>query len=135
MHSETQLKEIGSMLRLKREEMGISIKEVENSTSIRQAYIDAIEKGLSEQFLSKVYMHGFMRQYAKYLSLDITSYEETSGSEEVEATHDFAYGIGTLESRGSSNGGVKWMPNAMVIGTAVVGMIIVTYLLYSIGLL
>ena len=135
MHSETQLKEIGSKLRLKREEMGISIKEVENSTSIRQPYIDAIEKGSSAQFLSKVYMQGFMRQYAKYLSVDISQYEENMDTEQVEGTHDFAYGIGTLEVRGSSTGGVKWMPNAMIIGSAIAGMLLVTYLLFSIGLL
>jgi cytoskeletal protein RodZ len=60
-------------------------------------------------------MFGFIRQYASFLGLDLKELarefpEVFSPSKEK---HDFAYGIGTLEARGSINGGVKWLPNLM----------------------
>ncbi len=109
----TETKKIGERLKSKRESLNFSIKEVENSTSIRSSYLEAIENGLSERFLTPVYMFGFIRQYASFLGLDLKelSKEFPEVFNPVKEKHDFAYGIGTLEVRGSMNGGVKWVPN------------------------
>lgn len=111
MSTETKL--IGEILREKRESLHFSIKEVENSTSIRSAYIEAIENGLNERFLTPVYMYGFIRQYASFLGMDLKDlakhYPEVFAP--CKEKHDFAYGIGTLEVRGSLSGGVKWLPH------------------------
>ena len=111
----TETVKIGEKLRAKREALNFSIKEVENSTSIRGTYLEAIENGLNEKFLTPVYMFGFMRQYASFLGLDLiqlsSEYPEIFAPSKEK--HDFAYGIGTLEARGSINGGVKWLPNLM----------------------
>src|SRR3989344_4252739 len=61
---------LGSRFRAKREEMNLSLKEVENATSIRAIYLQAIEEGRVHQFLSSVYALGFMRQYASFLGFE-----------------------------------------------------------------
>lgn len=107
------IKKMGEAFRAKREAMNLSLKEVENATSIRTMYLQAIEEGRVQQFLSTVYALGFIRQYASFLGFD----SEKLGKEYPEAMRlqteeqEFAYGIGTLETRGSPQGGVRSLPN------------------------
>jgi cytoskeletal protein RodZ len=107
------LKKMGDQFRSKREEMSLSLKEVENATSIRMIYLQAIEEGKVDHFISNVYALGFIRQYANFLGFEA----EKLARDFPEALRlppekqDFAYGIGTLEMRGSPHGGVRWIPN------------------------
>lgn len=107
------LKVIGDRFKAKREELNLSLKEVENATSIRTLYLQAIEEGRVHHFLSPVYSHGFIRQYANFLSLDIEKLlKENPDALKIPAEkQEFAYGIGTLESRGNPQGGIRWLPN------------------------
>lgn len=108
-----EVKKMGDLFRSKREEMNLSLKEIENATSIRMLYLQAIEEGRVHQFLSSVYALGFIKQYGQFLGLEneklIKDYPEAFrvSSEKQE----FAYGIGTMEMRTSSNGGIRWVPN------------------------
>ena len=106
---------LGDLFRSKREEMSLTLKEVENATSIRMLYLQAIEEGRAHQFLSSVYTLGFMRQYAQFLGLepDKLSKEYPEAFRLPPEKQDFAYGIGTLESRGNPHGGIRWVPNLM----------------------
>jgi cytoskeletal protein RodZ len=63
-------KQIGALLETKRAEKKLSLKEVESSTSIRMLFLQAIEEGRMDQFLSPVYAKGFVYQYAAFLGLD-----------------------------------------------------------------
>jgi cytoskeletal protein RodZ len=107
------LKKMGEKFRSKREEMSLTLKEVENATSIRIVYLQAIEEGRVDHFLSSVYANGFIRQYATFLGME----NEKLSKEFPDAfrlhaeKQDFAYGIGTLEMRGNPNGGIRWVPN------------------------
>ena len=124
----TALQELGAILRSKREEKNLSLKEVESNTSIRVTYLQAIEEGRVGHFLSNAYALGFMRQYANFLGID----SERLLKEHPEAMRlpmekqDFAYGIGTLEMRGNPHGGVRWMPN-LLWGSAFVALLIAVY--------
>ena len=119
------LKKMGEEFRSKREEMNLSLKEVENATSIRAMYLQAIEEGRVHQFLSAVYALGFIRQYASFLGYD----QDKLTKDHPEALRmqpekqDFAYGIGTMEMRGNPHGGIRWVPNlvwgAMFVATLV----------------
>jgi len=106
---------LGGHFRAKREEMNLTLKEVENATSIRTLYLQAIEEGRVQQFLSPVYALGFIRQYAQFLGLE----QEKLSKEFPDAfrlspeRQEFSYGIGTLEKRGNPQGGIRWMPNLM----------------------
>lgn len=116
-----EIKRIGQFFRAKRKERSLSIKDVENATSIRSNYLEAIEEGRVDAVLSSVYVLGFIRQYATYLEIDIEKImkEYPQAFKFQTQGHDFAYGIGTLEQRGHMGGGVKWLPNVMWAGVAV----------------
>ena len=109
------LKKMGDVFRLKREEMNLTLKEVENATSIRILYLQAIEDGRGGHFISNAYALGFIRQYANFLGFDSEKLiKENPDAFRLPAEkQDFAYGIGTLEMRGSPHGGVRWMPNLL----------------------
>ncbi len=109
----TDTKALGEMFRQRRSEMNISLKDVENATSIRMSYLQAIEEGLMERLISPIYAQGFVKQYATYLGLDGERIIAEHGDMFKKGTQqDFAYGIGTLETRGNPGAGVKWLPNA-----------------------
>ena len=131
------VKQIGEMFKMKRKELNLSLKEVENSTSIRSSYIQAIEDGREDQFLSPVYMLGFLRQYAGFLGMDgdkiIRDNPETFQEKKTE--FDFPHGIGTLETRGSVGGGVKWLPNFMWASLSVVILVLAYYLSKYLGVI
>lgn len=110
-----EIKKFGELFKTKRKELNLSLKEVENGTSIRVAHLESIEEGKEDAFLSPVYMLGFIRQYATFLGMDGEKLiqDHPEAQKLGKKSHDFAYGIGTLEKRGSLSGGVKWLPNVL----------------------
>jgi len=133
----TDAKKVGEIFRIRREEKKISLREVESSTSIRMNYLTAIEEGAVEIFHSPVYLYGFMRQYAAVIGLDMEKmardFPEVFKLQNEK--HDFAYGIGTLEMRGNSSHGVKWIPNLLWASGIAVTLFIAWWLAKKLGLL
>ena len=129
------LKEMGEKFRAKREEMSLTLKEVENAISIRMIYLQAIEEGRVEHFLSNVYALGFIRQYGNFLGLESEKLlkEFPDAMRLPPEKQDFAYGIGTLEMRGSPHGGIRWVPNLIWGGGAVLILIAAWYFAKFIG--
>lgn len=134
---EEEFKKLGTLFKAKREEKGLSIKEVENSTSIRSNYLEAIEEGRMQQSLCSVYILGFIRQYANFLGLEVEKVMKQFP--EVFKTHaqkhEFDYGIGTLEVRGSLGGGVKWLPNLLWAGVSAVVLVLLWYFAKQMGVI
>ncbi len=106
------LQGIGCQFAERRKERKLSLKEVESATSIRTMYLEAIEAGQMEKLISPIYAQGFVRQYATFLGLDgdriITENPEVFRRP---VNQEFAYGIGTLETRNHPGSGVKGIPN------------------------
>lgn len=61
---------VGEILRTEREKQGLTVKDVENATSIRALYISAIEDGKYSTVPGEVYLKGFIRNYANFLGLN-----------------------------------------------------------------
>lgn len=123
------IKNIGDIFKERRKEMNISLKEAENATSIRMAYLQAIEDGEMQKLISPVYAHGFLRQYAIFLGVD----GEKIIKDNPEVFHktqaqEFSYGIGTLEVRGNPGANIKWFPNAIWI-VVFIGMLVSAWFL------
>jgi cytoskeletal protein RodZ len=130
-------KRLGTLLKTKRKELNLTLKEVENSTSIRSGYIEAIEEGEIYRYIANVYAQGFIKQYAIFLGFDAEQImkENPQAFKGSLEKHDFAYGIGTLESRGSLSGGVKWLPNLVWAGVATAVIVLAWYLAKFLGVL
>ena len=131
MHNE--LIHLGQIFRSRREERHLSLKEVENGTSIRIAYLQAIEEGHLGKLISPIYAQGFIKKYASYLELDGEQlirehpYVLHILSDSQLRPEDFSLGIGSLEIRGSPGGEIKWLPNFLWVGLSV-GIILLGWL-------
>ena len=60
---------IGQRLLEAREEKGLSLEDVSQSTKIRASFLEAIENGEYEKLPSATYAQGFVRNYARFLGL------------------------------------------------------------------
>jgi cytoskeletal protein RodZ len=134
--SKSGFESAGEILRQKRKEMNLSLKEAENATSIRTVYLHAIEEGEMNKLISPIYAQGFFKQYASFLGLDGEQMvRDNPGLFSRAETQEFSYGIGTLEVRGNPGGGIKWFPNAVWIVIFGVICIAAWYLAKSMGVL
>jgi cytoskeletal protein RodZ len=136
MHSE--LVQLGAIFKGRREERRLSLKEVENATSIRMSYLQAIEEGNLGRLISPIYAHGFITKYAAFLEMDPEKlirehpYVKKILSEKNDS--EFTLGIGALEVRGSPGGEVKWLPNLMWVGISVAAILSIWFLARYLGL-
>jgi len=130
---------VGEMFRLRRAEMNLSLKEVENATSIRMSYLQAIEDGRIAETISPVYAKGFIQQYCAFLDLDGDQILSDNPSFcTAPEKQEFAYGIGTLEVRSGGMGGAataKRVPTYVWAGVAVVVLGAAWFLSKQLGLI
>lgn len=61
---------IGDILRKERENQKLSIHDIEQGTSIRSVYIEALEKGEYDKLPGEVYAKGFIKNYGNFLNLN-----------------------------------------------------------------
>lgn len=131
------IKRLGGVLKSRRQELNLSLKEVENGTSIRSFYLEAIEEGTISEHIAGIYAEGFLKQYASFLRLEVDKLiEENPGAFETpEKRHEFSYGIGTLEVRGSQGGGIRWLPNFLWAMLSAAILVLAWYVAKFLGLL
>jgi len=74
------MEEIGSVLRQAREQLGLTLEEVERATHIRARNLAILESGDWDSLASTVQARGFLKNYAEFLGLDaerlLTRYAE-----------------------------------------------------------
>jgi len=61
---------IGNILRNQREELGLSLNEVEKHSHVLKRYLESIEAGLFENLPSSVQSRGMLTNYARFLEID-----------------------------------------------------------------
>lgn len=111
-------KALGNYLKNQRLSKNLSLKEVENATSIRSTYLEHIEEGRTKELVSSVYALGFMKQYASFLGIDVEAIikENPQAFKLPLEKHEFAYGIGTLEMRNPQGKASKGFPLGLILG-------------------
>lgn len=70
MYSSSGDIEIGATLRKARQDIGVTLDDVEYETKIRKRYLEALEREDYGDLPSAVYARGFLKTYANYLGLD-----------------------------------------------------------------
>ena len=65
---------VGEIFREEREQKGLTLRNIEELTSIRLRYLEAIEAGDDKVLPGEVYAKGFVRNYAIALGLDGTQF-------------------------------------------------------------
>jgi cytoskeletal protein RodZ len=64
------MKEIGKMLREKREKLNLTLLDAHKVIKIQEKYLKAIEDGDTSIFFAEVYYKSFVRSYSKFLGFD-----------------------------------------------------------------
>ncbi len=67
---ETRMKSPGNFLKKEREARSIPLEDISNSTKIKECYLKAIEEDRYEFLPHTLYVKGYLKGYAKYLSLN-----------------------------------------------------------------
>lgn len=120
--------QVGKLLKQRREERNISLREAETATSIRMPYLQAIENNELNKVISPVYAQGFVKQYASFLGFDGDQIvKDHFGMAPLTPSQTFDFGIGTLEVRDNPGAGVKWLPNVMWVGAFVMLLAVAWY--------
>ena len=65
------MKYIGQKKKKKREENGVSVEEAAEDLNMRPSQIESLEEGRREDFKDVMSLKYFIRDYAKYLGLDV----------------------------------------------------------------
>lgn len=67
---------VAEQLRAAREAQGYTIYDVAEVTKIRTDHLRALEEGNYDVFVAPVYIRGFVRNYARYLRMDLAAVME-----------------------------------------------------------
>jgi cytoskeleton protein RodZ len=65
-----RLSELGSRVRARREELGLSVEQCAEKTKIRSRYLIAVEEGDDSVSPGQTYFRAFLKTYASFLGLD-----------------------------------------------------------------
>ncbi len=90
---------VGEKLRNEREQQQLSLRDIEQSTSIRLRYLQAIEDGDYSILPGEVYAKGFIRNYANVLGFDGTDFVEMFKREITPTTTPSADTVKLAEER------------------------------------
>ena len=61
---------IGEVLRLAREQQGLTLQDVSDALNIKREYLEALEKDEYDAIPGAVFVKGFLRNYGNFLELD-----------------------------------------------------------------
>ena len=73
--------ELGQLLRATREDKDVTLEQVETTTRIREKYLVALEEAKYDDLPTPGLVHGFLRNYATYLGLDVGEVESMYAKE------------------------------------------------------
>ncbi len=134
---QAELIKMGAQLKKLREERHLSLREIENGTSIRATYIDSIEQGHLGKLISPVYAQGFIKKYAAFLDLEpesfLKQYPHVLKALGERAPEEFSL-LSSIEVRGSPSGAVKWLPNFLWVAGSVAIILVGWFMLRKFGI-
>ena len=84
---------IGEILRQERQRQGLTLKDVETGTNIREVYLRAIEDGQFKLVPGEVYLKGFIRNYGNFLGMEgsvlVKRYKELYADDQIAVSCTF----------------------------------------------
>jgi len=89
----------GETLRKERERQKLTIQDIEQGTSIRSAYIEALENGDYDKLPGEVYAKGFVKNYANFLNLDAEKLAKDFSAEISQTVSDEVSEISDVEEK------------------------------------
>ncbi|MDQ1908905.1 DUF4115 domain-containing protein [Paenibacillus sp. GD4] len=125
------MSDLGSLLRKARLEKKISLEDLQETTKIRKAYLEAIEEGNYKMLPGNFYVRAFIKTYAEAVGLDpnevLNLYQSVIPSPEPEHVEPIR---SKRTSRNTERIG-KWASNVMMISFVVLILGIIYYYLQN----
>ena len=110
---------LGQELKRAREERGISLHDIANSTHIGVRFLQAIESDNYDILPGGVFNRAFVRKFAKEIAYDeeqaLKLYEEQLEIQGIEPNRTYQLGVEDFENKGSSGNGLLFSILALVI--------------------
>ena len=119
--------ELGALLRQAREEKRFTLEQIEEHTRIRYKYLLALEEARYDDLPTPGHIHGFLRNYARYLDLDMEEVEALYARER--AAHR------RFEPRIFHPKNIALLPRQSLIKADLVLSVVIVILLSAIGFL
>ena len=133
-----ELQHLGQQFKRVREERNLSLKEVENSISIRESHLHSIEEGRLNNLISPVYAQGFIKKYASFLDLDgdaiIAAHPQANQYLTQKNSGPYAF-LSSVETRGTPSSQAKWLPNVLWIAVSMGCILALWFTVRYIGLI
>ncbi|BCR05554.1 hypothetical protein DESUT3_26230 [Desulfuromonas versatilis] len=121
---------LGTLLRQRREQRGMTLETVSRQTRIKLAYLQALEEDRFEVFPGEVYLSGFLRTYAASLGLEAGSllerYRQQTGNRQDKGEQALAGELTSIpiESSSPSRPLVRLLLAALVVLATLVGALL-----------
>lgn len=105
------LADLGNKVKAIREEKGLSLEDVAEVTKIRTNFLEAIEKGVYDNFPGSVYIRGFIKSYLHVLDADDLwpEFKPYLFSEDIVGTPDIVLGNCIPPTKGFRQTSRLWM--------------------------
>ncbi len=130
------MEEIGSVLRQAREQLGLTLEEVERATRIRARNLAVLESGDWESLASTVQARGFLKNYAEFLGLDaewlLTRYAEALQSRRTRPRARPAAGAPPARSVQIRSRRPRWLSSDLLVAAAVT-LTVMVILIWGLG--
>lgn len=124
-----QIKTIGLLLKEKRKEQKLELKQISEITRISVLYLAALEEGQYNIFQSEVYLKGFLKNYAKYLGINtekaLAMYRRENERKQNEAT------INMVSKVKPRNFAITFTPNRVIAAVAIFAIVLIIVYLSS----
>ncbi len=117
------MEEIGSALRHAREQLGLTLEEVERATRIRVRNLAILESGDWDSLASTVQARGFLKNYAEFLGLDserlLTRYAENLQSRRTRPRSHASRGVPPRRTVQVHSRRPRWLSSDLLVAAAV----------------
>ncbi|HWQ95140.1 MAG TPA: RodZ domain-containing protein [Gammaproteobacteria bacterium] len=115
---------LGARLRLAREKLGLTTKDVAAQIHLGPRHIEAIEREDFNYIAAPVFVRGYLRNYARLLNLPsdriVQQYEALAG---VSPPPLKGFPIGDATPAGEADKTVRWIIYAIVLGSAILAVV------------
>lgn len=128
-----EVQNVGDLLREKRKQQGIDLKEIADHTKIRVEYLVALETGDYAKFASDVYAKGFLKKYAKYLGINPDRAAAMYRREQPKTADISLKPAASLGEKFRSQPGAVNFPRLAAIGLSLLLLVFGYYIFSSIG--
>lgn len=109
----------GLRLRAAREKLGLSTKDVANRLHLDVKHIESIEGDKSDDQIAPVFMRGYMRSYARLLSLQPDPIVDSYQTPDADTSSIF-HGHSSASSVHSGDRPVRWIISIVILGLIVI---------------